>query len=91
MSFRLNFFTSIIIHNVIPNEMMKTVMIPIIKDKCSSMCDKSNYRPIAISNCLTKILKHILKEKMMNYLQTSDNQFGFKSNHSTKMSISMLK
>ena len=47
------------------------------------MYDSNNYRSIAISNIIGKILDHVILSKHANVLQTSDLQFGFKPQHST--------
>ena len=66
---------------------MDTVIIPIIENDCSDMTDKGNYRSIALANiimskCIELIIWNTLQLKCI-YMQTMDNQFGFKRNHST--------
>ena len=51
----------------------------------------SNYRPIALPTAASKLLELILKEKLSDWLYTSDAQFGFKSKHGTDMAIYSLK
>ena len=71
--------------------MISTVLIPIIKDKSGDVTDKSNYRPIALSSIVSKVLEHLLLNHMESFLYTSDNQFGFKAKHSTEQCIYVLK
>ena len=71
--------------------MISTVLIPIIKDKSGDVTDKSNYRPIALSSIMSKVLEHLLLNHIESFLYTSDNQFGFKAKHSTDQCIYVLK
>ena len=42
----------------------------------------TNYRPISLQNCLSKVLEKTVKSQVVNYLETNDllpnNQFGFR-------------
>ena len=46
----LMLFNSIIVHGFIPNELMNTMIIPLVKDKKGDVTSKDNYRPIAVTN-----------------------------------------
>ena len=70
--------------------LMDTKIIPLVKNKCGKLSDKNNYRPVAISNSLSKVFELILLDRCEEYLWTSGNQFGFKANHSTEMCIYAL-
>ncbi len=54
----------------------------------------SNYRPIALSSCLSKAFESILNRKIQKYLSTSDlvshPQYGFRKGRSTVDLISLL-
>jgi retron-type reverse transcriptase len=76
-------FKSCIIHGFSPSEFGKSVMIPIPKDKSKSKSDPGNYRSIALSSILNKVLDKIIIKKCQAELATSDYQFGFKAKHST--------
>ncbi len=82
---------SCILHKYFPEDMMKTVLIPIVKDKNESLASSDNYRPIAITSVLSKILELLLLQRTSTQLQTTANQFGFKPKHSTDMAIYSLK
>ena len=43
-------FTSFIIHNYIPSDMLRGVVIPVIKDKFGDISMIDNYRPIMSSS-----------------------------------------
>ena len=77
-------------HNFFPGDMMKTVLIPIVKDKNESLASSDNYRPIAITSVLSKVFELLLLQRNESYLHTTANQFGFKAKHSTDMAIYSL-
>ena len=53
------------------------------KNKSGDTSNVNNYRPIALVTVASKILEIILLEMLTPYLNTTDNQFGFKKGHST--------
>ena len=55
------------------------IIIPLVKNKCGDLSDTSNYRPIAVSCIVSKILENVILQRIEEYLWTTDNQFGFKS------------
>ena len=75
----------------IVNTILETVIIPVIKNKSGDATDKHNYRPIAISTTMSKVLELLMLRKIDSYLYTTANQFGFKQNHGTDMCIYSLK
>jgi hypothetical protein len=84
-------FNSMLCHNYIPLKFMDTVIIPILKDSKGDITDCNNYRPIAITCTMSKILESVILLKYHDYLFSTDNQFGFKPNHSTDYCIFILK
>jgi len=66
---------------------METTIVPIIKNKKGLITDKDNYRPIAITIFVSKILELLLLDRLQFQLETSCNQFGFKSKHGTYMCV----
>ena len=63
--------------------MILGTMIPIPKDKRTSLCDSSNYRAIALSSMFSKVLDWIILVKEQSSLLSSELQFGFKKGLST--------
>jgi len=67
----------------VPHNFCQSILVPLVKCKTGDLTDVNNYRAIALSNAVTKILEHIL----FNYLGDKDEvdyfQFGFKKRHST--------
>ena len=64
--------------------MPQSVIIPIINIKSGDFTDKNNYRPIAPSSIIYKVFEQIIIIRLEENLWTNDNQFGYKSGHSTK-------
>ena len=66
--------------------------MPVLKNKSGDLSDINNYRAVALSNCLSKLLELL----MLNCFQSCDNyedvyQFGYKKKHSTSMACTVLK
>ena len=53
--------------------------------------DVNNYRAIALSNAITKLLEALLFSFIESRDAVDDYQFGFKKDHSTSMSTHILK
>ena len=84
-------FNVMLSHGYLPDGLMKTIIVPIIKDKKGLVTDKNNYRPIAITSIASKVLELILLCRMNDYLYTECNQFGFKPDHGTSMCVFTMK
>lgn len=85
------FYNSMLIHAHLPSDFMYSAIVPIIKNKAGDTTSKSNYRPVAIVSACSKILEACIVHCIDHLLCTSDNQFGFKSAHSTDLCIFALK
>ena len=75
------------IHGYLPETLMSVVLVPIIKDKTGKISSKDDYRPIALASVMSKLIERFILERIETCLLTSDNQFGFKSNHGTDQCI----
>ena len=73
-----------------PQSKINSMNIPIIKNKSGDFTDKNNYRAIALWSIISKVLEHIIIIRPEEYLWTNDNQFRFKSGHSTDLLIYAL-
>ena len=80
-------FSAFITHGYLPGMFMKTAIVPVIKNKTGDTSDNYNYRPIALVTAASKIFDLCLSVSLENYLFTHDQQFGFKSKHSTDFCI----
>ena len=84
-------FSMCLSHGYLPSALIKTTIVPIVKNKAGDLSDSNNYRPIAIATITSKLLESVLLLKCSDYLTTCDNQFGFKASHGTDMCIYTLK
>lgn len=84
-------FNSMLNHSVLPDDMIYSLLVPLVKDNSAALDNKSNYRAIALSTSLSKLLELILVERLSPFLRTSDAQFGFKAEHSTTLATYVLK
>ena len=65
--------------------MIKSIIVPLVKNKCGNLADKNNYRPIALSSIASKVFELVILCSLEEYLWTNDNQFRFKPSHSTDL------
>ena len=49
-------FTAMLTHGHMPSDLMKTAIVPILKNRQGDTSDKKNYRPVAIVTAMSKIL-----------------------------------
>ena len=80
--------TAMLCHGYAAPNLRLSTIIPIVKNKKSSINDSDNYQDtryssIALSSILSKLIDIIIINKQSNHLDTSDLQFGFKQKSST--------
>lgn len=85
------FFNLCLSHSYMPDNMMRTVVVPIVKNKTGDNADKNNYRPISLATVISKVFDSILNTQLNVYVQQHDNQFGFKPGLSTETAVLCLK
>ena len=83
-------YTCMFKHCYMPQSMINSVIVPLVKNKSGDLTDRNNYRPIALSSIASKVFEHVIILRLEEYLWTNDNQFGFKSYHSTDLCIYAL-
>ena len=84
-------FSSMLVHGHMPCDMIQAVVIPIIKNKTKSTSEKGNYRPVTLANVISKVFDKVLLSRLLPFLNTLPNQFGFKPKHGTEQSVFILK
>ena len=82
-------FNSSIAKGSVPNQLKIAKVLPIYK---SNDCHNfSNFRPISILPCFSKILEKVMYKRFMDFLYKfqiiNHHQYGFRKNHSTFMAI----
>ena len=82
---------SLIMHNIIPHEMLSGTIVPIPKNKRKSLNDSSNHRSITLSSIVGKLMDNAILIKHQDSLKSSDYQFGFKHAHSTTQCTFVVK
>ena len=84
-------FSLCVSHGYIPQSLIETTIAPIIKNKAGDFSSGNNYRPIALANVISKVFESLIFLRCEQFLTTTDNQFGFKSRHSTDFCMYTLK
>jgi hypothetical protein len=62
---------------------MESTIVPLVKCKSGDLTDVNNYRAIALSNAISKLLASVIACVINADSQLDYNQFGFKPGHST--------
>lgn len=84
-------FNVVIMHMYAPKEMLVSALVPIPKDKKKSLANSDNYRSIALSSIIGKLLDKIILLQHTEVFQTDCLQFGFKAKHSTNQCTFVLE
>ena len=84
-------FTAMFRHMYIPSCLTDIKICNLVKDQHKSLSELSNYRPIALASIISKLFECIILKRCINNLKTTDNQFAYKSQHSTDMALFLLK
>ena len=75
-------FNALVVHGIVPSDFETSTLIPIPKGTNKSLSCSDNYRAIAMSSVICKLLDHVLINSHSRVLMSSDLQFGFKANNS---------
>ena len=77
---------------VVPDKLKTAKVIPIYKKADSAMV--SNYRPVSLLSCFSKILERLVFDRCVNFINNqeilNDKQYDFRPKHSTYMAIAQL-
>ena len=84
-------FSLYLSNGYLPIALIETTIIPIVKNKYGNLSDSNIYRSVALATIVSKTLESVLLIECGEYLTTCDNQFAFKSCHSTGLCIYTLK
>ncbi|XP_065684331.1 uncharacterized protein LOC136096702 [Hydra vulgaris] len=88
----LHIFNLSLKQGVFPDNLKIAKVIPVLKSGDPS--DVTNYRPISILSCFSKILERVMYNRLYSFLNVNNilyhKQFGFKSGHSTDHAITHL-
>ena len=78
-------------HSYVPQEMLDTIVVSIVKNRTGDIADKGNSRPISLATVKAKVFDSVLDSRIGGYVQLHDSQFGFRSKLSTESAIFALK
>lgn len=82
-------FNLSLLKGIFPDKLKHAKIIPIYKSLSHKLL--TNYRPISILSCVSKILEKLMLTRLMNYLNEHKilykNQFGFRKLHSTHLAL----
>ena len=84
-------FNAMLQHSVIPTQLLRGNITPLVKDREGDMSNCSNYRPITLSSIFIQMYESLEKLKFGYFLPQSDLQFGFKRKISTTHALLTLK
>lgn len=74
---------------VFPSAFKKSIVIPLFKKGDTKLV--TNYRPISLTPCISKVLEKIVKKRLCKFMDKhkilSENQFGFRENRSTQDAV----
>lgn len=85
------FYTLCLSHSYLPVDLMRTIVVPIVKNKTGDLSDQGNYRPISLATVVAKVLDAVLDLELEKHLHIHDAQFGFRPGLSTESAILSLK
>ena len=74
-----------ITHAHVSDFLLVSNVLPIVKDKLTDVTNSNNYRSIAISGLVMKILDWVIILAFSKHLKFDDLQFGYQANVSTSM------
>ena len=87
-----NIFNLSLSTGVVPDKLKTAKVIPIYKKADFAMF--SNYRPVSLLSCFSKILERLVFDRCVNFINNqeilNDKQYGFRPKHSTYMAIAQL-
>ena len=76
---------SFLVHSHVPNSLLTATLVPIVKDKLGDLGTTKNYRSIAISSLLLKLIDWVVMILYGDLLKANDLQFGFQQCSSTSL------
>ena len=78
-------------HGHTANDLLIAMLISIPKDLHNNLASSDNYRGIALCSALGKVIDNLILERYGSVLKSCNQQFAYKSAHSTSMCTSVVK
>ena len=76
---------SFVSHGHVTSSLLIATLVPIVKDKLADLCSSKNYRSIAISSLILKLLDWVILLNYGHLLKNNDFQFGFQKLSNTSL------
>ena len=90
----LKLYNKIYLERDFPENWRSALLVPILKNGKDPKSTK-NYRPIALTNCLCKVMERMINKRVIWWMETQDKfnvyQSGFRKNRSTADNICFLE
>ena len=87
-----NIFNKSLIQGIVPNELKVAKIIPLFKSGNKELI--SNYRPISLLPCLSKVLEKIVYNRIIDFVEKYNiiccEQFGFRKKHGPNLALDVL-
>ena len=78
----------------VPNEWKMAIVTPVFKGGQKDRTQPSNYRPIALTSCVARVMEKLVNAQLLKYLLTNNliytHQSGFLPRHSTVTQLAFL-
>ncbi|KAJ0170988.1 hypothetical protein K1T71_013760 [Dendrolimus kikuchii] len=84
-------FNMCVNHAYLPPDLLKTIVVPIVKNRTGDVSDKGNYRPISLATIIAKVFDSVISNYIDKHVMLHDAQFGFRPDLSTDLAILSLK
>ena len=72
-------------HAHVTADLLIATLVPLVKDKLADLCSSKNYRSIAISSLILKLLDWVILLNYGHLLKNNDFQFGFQPLSNTSL------
>ena len=76
---------SFLVHGHVSEVLLLATLVPIVKDKLGDLCSSTNYRSIAISSLILKLMDWLIIINYGNLFSSNDFQFGFQKSSNTSL------
>ena len=80
-----NILKAFAIHGHVTEQLLLATLVPLVKDKLGDLCSSKNYRSIAVSSLILKLLDWVLILNYGHLLKSNDFQFGFQQYSNTSL------
>ena len=74
-----------VIHAHVTADLLIATLVPVVKNKLADLCTSKNYRSIAISSLILKLLDWVILLNYGHLLKNNDFQFGFQQLSNTSL------